>query len=112
MSWNGYLPRSGRGWRRLRAIGFAWRPTAFASAHLIFGQSRRLADIISELMDFAKPVPPTCVEADLADLIDRSLHDAKMQTETADRTIEVTLGDVPNVIVDAQQVSAALVEVI
>jgi hypothetical protein len=44
-------------------------PKQKAAAHLVFEQSHRLADIISELMDFAKPVPPAPVETDLADLI-------------------------------------------
>jgi signal transduction histidine kinase len=83
-----------------------------ASAHLIYEQSHRLTDIITELMDFAKPVPPSPVPADLAELIDHALHEAKMQVDPADRSIEVTLGDLPTIVVDKQQVTAALKEVI
>ena len=83
-------------------------PKHKAAAHLIHEQSHRLTDIITELMDFAKPVPPTPGETDLADLIERSLHDAKMQADTVDRTVEITVGDVPKVVVDADQVMVAL----
>jgi signal transduction histidine kinase/HD-like signal output (HDOD) protein len=85
-------------------------PKQKAAAHLIHEQSHRLTDIITELMDFAKPVPPNPAEADLADLIDRALHEAKMQADTVDRTVEVTIGDVPKVVVDRAQVMAALME--
>jgi signal transduction histidine kinase/HD-like signal output (HDOD) protein len=85
-------------------------PKQKAAAHLVYEQTHRLTDIITELMDFAKPVPPAPSETDLADLIDRALHEAKMQADTVDRTVEVTLGDVPAVIVDKAQVMAALME--
>jgi signal transduction histidine kinase len=81
-----------------------------AAAHLIYEQAHRLTDIITELMDFAKPVPPTIAECDVSDLIDRALHEAKMQADVVDRTVEVTIGDVPAVIVDREQVMSALVE--
>jgi signal transduction histidine kinase len=82
------------------------------AATLIFEQSHRLSEIITELMDFAKPVPPHTTPVELADLVGRSLHDAKMQSDPSDRTIEVTLTDVPPVLVDESQVSAALTELI
>jgi putative nucleotidyltransferase with HDIG domain len=81
-------------------------------AHLIHEQSNRLSQIISDLMDFAKPVPPKPQECDAADLVGRALHDAKQHGDPADRTIEVTMGDVPPVRVDPMQVAAALTEVI
>jgi len=83
-----------------------------AMAHLIHEQSHRLSEIITELMDFAKPIPPKFEECEPAELIARAMHDAKQHTDPADRTIEVTMGDVPSVVVDAIQVSAALTEVI
>jgi signal transduction histidine kinase len=61
-------------------------------------------------MDFAKPVPPTIRECDLADLIDRALHEAKMQADVVDRRVELTIGDVPAVVVDPDQVMSALME--
>jgi signal transduction histidine kinase/HD-like signal output (HDOD) protein len=82
------------------------------AASLIFDQSHRLSEIITELMDFAKPVPPRMVECDIADLVGRAIHDAKMLDETPDREIEVTAGDVPFVVVDVDQVSAALREIL
>src|SRR5438270_9285379 len=85
-------------------------PKQKAAAHLIHEQSHRLTDIITELMDFAKPVPPQPGECDLADLIDRALHEAKMQADVVDRTVEVTIGDVPAVVVDRDQVMSALME--
>jgi putative nucleotidyltransferase with HDIG domain len=87
-------------------------PKLKASAHLIYDQSHRLSQIITELMDFAKPVPPKPIEIEPAELIDRALHEAKTHTDPADRTIEVTFGDVPMVRVDRDQVCGALVEVI
>jgi signal transduction histidine kinase len=85
-------------------------PKHKAAAHLIHEQSHRLTDIITELMDFAKPVPPKPVETDLADLIDRALHEAKLQADVVDRTVEVTIGDVPKVVVDTDQAMGALIE--
>ena len=87
-------------------------PKHKAMAHLISEQSHRLSEIISELMDFAKPVPPKIEESDLADLVAHALHDAKQHTDPADRTIELTMGDIPPVMVDPKQVAAALTEVI
>ena len=82
------------------------------AATLIYDQSHRLSEIITELMDFAKPVPPKPTVCDLADLVGRAIHDAKLLDETPDRQIEITIGDVPCVEVDAEQVSAALREII
>jgi len=87
-------------------------PKHKAAAHLIHEQSHRLSAIITELMDFAKPEPPNPAEADLADLVERALTEAKQQTDPADRRIEVTMADVPPVVVDSRQVSSALAEVL
>ena len=87
-------------------------PKHKAMAHLIHEQSHRLSAIITELMDFAKPEPPHPAEADLAELIRRAIHEAKAQHDPADRRLEVTMADVPPVIVDERQVCAALVEVV
>lgn len=82
------------------------------AAQTIFEQSHRLSEIITELMDFAKPVPPQPKAVEVADLIGRALHDAKMESDPADRTVEVTLTDVPPVTVDEMQVGAALAELV
>ncbi len=87
-------------------------PKQKAMAHLIYEQSHRLSQIITELMDFAKPVPPKPAESDLAEIVQRALHEAKAHSENTDRRIEVTFMDVPPVVVDPEQVTAALVEVI
>jgi signal transduction histidine kinase/HD-like signal output (HDOD) protein len=87
-------------------------PKQRAMAHLIADQSHRLSEMITELMEYAKPVPPVIIECDPSDLIARALHEAKQQPDHADRTVEVTLGDVPTVRVDVNQVSAAIAEVI
>jgi signal transduction histidine kinase len=42
----------------------------------------------------------------------RALHNAKQQTDPADRSVELTMGDVPPVKVDPDQVCAALTEVL
>jgi signal transduction histidine kinase len=63
-------------------------------------------------MDFAKPEPPSPAESDLADIVGKAIHEAKMQHDPADRAVELTMGDVPFVIVDPRQVSRALQEVI
>ena len=83
-----------------------------AAAHLIHEQSHRLSSIITELMDFAKPEAPSPRAADLADIVGRALHEAKMQHDPADRAVEVTMGDVPPVMVDPRQIAAALQEVL
>ena len=87
-------------------------PKFKAAAHLIHEQSHRLSAIITELMDFAKPEPPTPQQTELADLVDRAVHEAKMHNDPADRRFEVTCGDVPLIVVDPRQVTAALTEVI
>ena len=45
-------------------------------------------------------------------MIDRAVSEAKGQSESADRKVEVQLGDVPPVIVDPRQVGSALTEVL
>lgn len=81
-------------------------------ARLIAEQAQRLSDIITELMDFAKPTPPKPESCDLAELIDRALKQAKASPELADRRIEVTLSEQPRVLADLAQVSSALAEVL
>lgn len=87
-------------------------PKQKAMAHLISEQSHRLSQIITELMDFAKPELPKIIESDLSEIVREALHQAKMHSEGADRSIEVTFADVPAVVVDPRQITAALIEVI
>jgi signal transduction histidine kinase/HD-like signal output (HDOD) protein len=87
-------------------------PKQKAMATLVYEQSQRLSDIITELMDFAKPEPPKCAETDLAQIVEQAVSEAKTRSEAADRTIEVMLSDVPLVMVDPKQITAALAQLI
>ena len=87
-------------------------PKLKQAAKTICDQAHVITNIITELMAFAKPVPPKVVECELPELMDRALHEAKLIADPADRTIEVTMTDMPPVIVDPQQVTAALTEVL
>lgn len=87
-------------------------PKQRSSANLIFEQSHRLSAIITELMDFAKPEPPSPIICDAADVVGKAIHEAKLRHDPADRPIEVTMGEVPGVTVDPKQVGKALAEVI
>jgi signal transduction histidine kinase len=82
------------------------------AAATIIEHAHRLSQIISDLMEFAKPQPPRLAAVDVADLVGRSVHEAKSQSDSADRNIEVTIAAVPPVLVDVKQLTAALVEVI
>jgi signal transduction histidine kinase/HD-like signal output (HDOD) protein len=87
-------------------------PKFKAAAHLIHEQSHRISAIITELMDFARPEAPKIESAEIADVLERALHEAKMQADPADRSIELTIGETPAVSLDAKQVSAAICEVL
>ncbi|MCY2952330.1 MAG: HDOD domain-containing protein [Planctomycetota bacterium] len=87
-------------------------PKLKQAAMTIAEQSHRLSGIITDLMEFAKPVPPRAVQTDLAELIDRALYEAKNLADPGLRRIEVTMGEVPAVLVDRDQVQAALVQVL
>jgi signal transduction histidine kinase len=63
-------------------------------------------------MDFARPTPPKPVSCHLADLMNDAMSQAKVVAPLADRRIEVTLGESPDVVADPVQVSAAIAEVI
>jgi len=77
----------------------------------IVEQSHRLSQMISDLMEFARPQPPKPAETDVADLVGRALHEAKALCDPADRRIELTMADLPPVMVDAEQVKAAVMEI-
>ncbi len=80
-------------------------PKHKAAAHLIQEQAHRLSAIITELMDFARPEPPHPVMTDVAELLERALHEAKLQNDPADRSIELTIEEVPAAMVDPGQIS-------
>ncbi len=75
-------------------------------------QGHRLSQIITDLMDFAKPQAPKPKQTDLGELVQRALYEAKSLTDPADRRIEVTMSEIPPVLVDADQTKAAVVEVL
>jgi putative nucleotidyltransferase with HDIG domain len=87
-------------------------PQLRALAQVILEQSNRISQIVSELMEYAKPLPPDKRKCDISDLLDRAVHDAKARSESTDRTIETIAGDVPQVLVDGNQLTSALTEVI
>ncbi|HUB27410.1 MAG TPA: HDOD domain-containing protein [Tepidisphaeraceae bacterium] len=87
-------------------------PKQRALAQVILEQSNRISQIVSELMEYAKPVPPNNQLCDPTELIDRALHEAKARSESTDRNIDMTLGEMPRVFVDAKQVTAAMAEII
>ncbi len=83
-----------------------------ASAQLVYEQSHRLSGIITDLMDFAKPQAPQPRENALSVIVTSAVQDAKIRAESADRQIEITMGEVPAVRVDPKQVASALQEVL
>jgi signal transduction histidine kinase/HD-like signal output (HDOD) protein len=87
-------------------------PKFKAAANLIFEQSHRLSAIITELMDFAKPVPPALRPTGLSEILEQSTGEAKLHNDPADRQIEMNIGDVPPVTVDPGQIVAAMTELV
>jgi signal transduction histidine kinase len=87
-------------------------PKFKAAATLIFEQSHRLSQIITELMDFACPTKAALVNCDVASMVQEAIDEAKAGTDSADRTINLSVGDVPAAVADPKQVTAALAEVI
>jgi HD-like signal output (HDOD) protein/signal transduction histidine kinase len=82
------------------------------AANLIFEQSHRLSQIITELMDFACPTRPAMENCSVSRIVEQAINEAKQGCNSVDRTVSVTVGDVPAVTVDPKQVTAALAEVI
>jgi len=87
-------------------------PKQKETARKIFDNSQRLSEMITELMEFAKPNSAQCVDVPVNTLLERALNAAKHAENPVDRLIESQVGDTPGVHVDAEQVSAALAEVI
>ncbi len=82
------------------------------AAKLIYEQAHIVSEIITELMDFAQPAPAVVAEADLCEVVQRALHEAKFAVDPVDRNFEVTFADIPPVMIDVRQVTTALVEVV
>ena len=82
------------------------------AATLIHDQSQRLSDIITELMEFARPPAPSPSAVSLADVVEDAVTQAKVHSAPADRSINATLTSVPLVRVDAGQTAEAIAELI
>lgn len=82
------------------------------SAALIAEQCHRLSGMITELMEFAKPEPPAVVSCGVGEIVEAAVALAKGREGMADRRIEVLQADVPRVLVDVKQASAALAELL
>ena len=85
------------------------------SATVIAEQGHRLSGIITDLMDFARPVAPAVAPVAVAAVVESAVALAKGQDDWADRTVVTTVPTnppVPAVLADAAQVSAALAELV
>ena len=87
-------------------------PKTKQSAATIAEQAHRLSQIITDLMEFAKPVPPKPAVADLAELLEGALDQVKQVQDPIGRKLELTMLEVPGVMVDGEQVKAAFVEIL
>lgn len=81
------------------------------AAQLICDQAGRLSQMITDLMDFAKPAAPHPAPQEVSELIDRAIHEVKMR-ENQDRKVEITLPEIPRVNVDKDQIKSAIVEIL
>ena len=82
------------------------------AAELIFQQSQRLSDLISALRLFAEPPQPDIQDVNVADVIERAINNTK-QREPGAPAVHVSLDpDLPQLHADAEQLAAALGEVL
>ena len=90
-------------------------PAHRRSAATIVEQGHRLSAIITDLMDFARPTPPTPLPCRVAELVQTALSRAKALDPATDRTVVTTVPTttaLPRVTVDAAQAAAALAELV
>jgi len=87
-------------------------PRLRQAASVIVDQAHRVSQIITDLMEFARPEPPKPRETDIAELLDRALYEVRSMLDPGARRIEVSITDVPPVVVDPVQVQNALVQVL
>jgi len=83
-------------------------------ATLIAQQGQRLSQIITDLMDFARPPAPQLAECSMVELVEQAVADATQRAgliESALVRVE-TSGSVPRIQVDARQVRAAVAEIV
>ena len=88
-------------------------PRLHRSAATIVEQGNRLSGIITDLMDFARPAPPTLASCPVAELVQTAVAQAKSVDDWADRTVVTNVpANAMRVRVDGRQAAAALAEVI
>lgn len=85
-------------------------PRHKSMAALVAEQAQRLSDMISDLMEFARPQPSQPTRVEVADLVEVAIAQAKQRLDRTDTSVELTLPDVPAVRVDRTQVGSALAE--
>lgn len=72
----------------------------------------RLETVVSDFLEFAHPAPPTGRPADLRDLVAAAVRLAKPNLARRGLEIDCVLGEVPLVVLDAEQVQRALVNML
>jgi putative nucleotidyltransferase with HDIG domain len=85
-------------------------PRHQSMAALVAEQAQRLSDMITDLMEFARPQPPQPDRVEVAELVEAAVAQAKRRLERTDTSVEMTLPEVPAVRVDRSQISNALAE--
>lgn len=85
-------------------------PRHKSMATVVTEQAQRLSDMITDLMEFAKPQPPQPARVEVRELVEAAIAQAKRRIDPVDTTLELTVSEVPAVRVDRVQVSGALAE--
>lgn len=79
----------------------------------IASQGHQATKIISELLEFATPVPPKPTVVQVSELIDDVVASSQQRCQESSVTISVDLSDdLPDMFIDVQQISAAIIEVV
>jgi signal transduction histidine kinase len=80
---------------------------------IIAQQAQRISDIISEMMEFARPAPPQPRLVDLAELLDSVRQAAQDRPATRQMELQVEVApDTPPALADAQQIIGVLLELL
>ncbi len=90
-------------------------PAAKQDAQLIAQRGQRLSQIITDMMEFAKPEKPHLQPIALSALAEQAIADAVIRCGGAEHTPSVTLTagrDIPAAMLDATQIRKAVVEVL
>jgi signal transduction histidine kinase len=74
-------------------------------------QAQKISDIVSEMMEFARPPAPKCDLTSVQALIDAAVAEAHERKETSDLKVDISVAsDTPDLLVDIEQMTAVLVE--